>query len=177
MSSDLLPLPTIIFQTLFLAIAITVESSVLYNRIKLPRKNSVEYATALNLIATFLGWMLFFYIEPILPQALKFKLINYIFFHQLEKFSFTILFVCTFIIFWLTFAIKLIGIFILNKLSDPNYPLRTDRRFMEDVHQRHIRKTKNYPERRQALAILWGHAYSHSIILLILLLKDIIQGF
>lgn len=75
-----LPLRAIMFQILFLSIAIAVESFVLEKRLGLSRRVSIEYATSVNLFSTIFGWLIFFFLEPSLPQFLQKQLINFILF-------------------------------------------------------------------------------------------------
>lgn len=85
MFSFVLPLRAIVFQMLFLAIAIAIEAWVFQNRWKLGRKASVEYSIGLNLFSTCLGWLLFFALQPLLSTNLKKQIINYVFFNNIVE--------------------------------------------------------------------------------------------
>ncbi|HEY9836232.1 MAG TPA: filament integrity protein FraC, partial [Vampirovibrionales bacterium] len=163
------PLPTILLQTFFLTISVAIESSVFYARCQVSRKTSVEYALAINLISACVGWLFFFYIEPFLSPALKIQLITYVFLNQLGEGGLSLIFVLGFFVFWANFAIKLISLNLFNKLIDPAYPLKAESEVsLEENYRYSTRKIKKAPERRQSMAVLWGHCYSHSVIVLVL---------
>lgn len=177
MSLQVLPLPAILFQSFFLTIAIAIESSILHNHCNFSRKMSIEYAATINLMTAISGWLFFFYyVNWFLPDSIKIKLIAYIFLNGLATDTKALLFTLAFITFWVTYGIKLVSVNFLNKLCHPFYPLKEekDEDEMNEQSGRTFvkRKTKKYPERREAMALLWGHAYSHSAFLLILWLKD-----
>ncbi|WP_411268787.1 filament integrity protein FraC [Laspinema sp. D2d] len=168
------PLPTILLQTFFLTISVAIESSVFYSRCPVSRKTSVEYALAINLISACVGWFFFFYIEPFLSPPLKIQLITYVFLNQLGEGGLSLVFLIGFIVFWANFAIKLISLNLFNKVIDPTYPLKPEYEAdLENDSRYSTRKIKKAPERRQAMAVLWGHCYSHSVILFVLWIKDI----
>lgn len=166
----ILPITAIIFQAFFLLISIAIESNSLHREIRLSRKMSVEYALSMNLVAAVLGWILFFYLYKLLSPSIKIQLLEYIFFNRLRPNVGGWIILFAFVIFWLTFFVKVIVLVNLNRLSDPNYPLQEDD--PESPLGSSRRKIKKSPERRQALTVLWGHAYSNSTILAILLLKE-----
>ncbi len=169
----LLPLPTILLQTFFLTVSVAIESAVFYSRCQLSRKTSVEFALAINLISACVGWIFFFYIEPFLSPPLKIQLITYIFLNQLGDGGLSLIFLIGFILFWANFSLKLLSLNILNKIVDSAYPLKPESELnLEDVRY-YTRKVKKAPERRQAMAVLWGHSYSHSVILMVLWLKNL----
>lgn len=170
----LFPLPTILLQTFFLTISVAIESSVFYARCQVSRKTSVEYALTINLISAGMGWIFFFYVEPILSPSLKIQLITYVFLNQLEEGGLSLIFFIGFFLFWANFAIKLISLNLLNKIIDAAYPLKAEYAAnLEEDCRYYTRKVKKAPERRQAMAVLWGHSYSHSVILFVLWLKNI----
>lgn len=80
MSEAVLPIPTILFHTVFLLVTIAIEGSVFHRKFKLTRKTSIEYAISLNLYITVIGWLSFFYMQRVIPQPLKLQLLSYIFF-------------------------------------------------------------------------------------------------
>ena len=78
----ILPLRAIAFQALFLLMAIALEAVVLYQRLPYGYKTSVQYAATLNLLSTFLGWVVFFNLQTILPDDLRIQVISFLFFEQ-----------------------------------------------------------------------------------------------
>lgn len=85
MLAIVLPLRAVLFQILFLMIAVATESSIFHHRWRVSRKTSMEYAIALNLFSTTIGWLLFFIALPLLPVDLKQQIINFIFFNYFKR--------------------------------------------------------------------------------------------
>ena len=81
MFSLVLPLRAILFQLLFLLVAIAVEAIVFKERLNLTRRISLEYSASINLLSTVIGWLFFFTLEPALPLAWKGPLISYVLFN------------------------------------------------------------------------------------------------
>ncbi|WP_407650736.1 filament integrity protein FraC [Aerosakkonema funiforme] len=141
MFAVVLPLRAIMFQVLFLSIAIAVESFVLQKRLGLSRRVSIDYATSVNLLSTIFGWLIFFFLEPLLPQLLQKQLINFILFGNFFTPSFflssSIYFNSTFLaflVFLLTFLIEFICFNLLielNKILRSNLSNKTD--FESDI--------------------------------------------
>jgi hypothetical protein len=106
-----LPLRGIIFQCLLLLVAIALEAIVLRRQLRLGFQPSIRYASTLNLLAVVLGWIAFFIVEPLLPDALKLQVINYILFGDFfenalsENIEIALVMVGLFI-FFLTFWVK-----------------------------------------------------------------------
>ena len=82
MDFGVLPLRAIAFQGLFLLLAIALEAVILHQRLSLDIKTSVRYSTSMNLFSTFLGWIMFFIIQPLLPEDLRIQLISFFFFER-----------------------------------------------------------------------------------------------
>jgi hypothetical protein len=113
----LLPLGVILFNLLFLLVAIPIEAYVFNIRLKFDKKSSIFYALATNIFSGTLGWVIFFILEPNLPVGLKSELINYIFFNSFSSTNTqATLVLTTFIIFFITFLLKflLLQLFVLT---------------------------------------------------------------
>jgi len=82
MNFGVLPLRAIAFQILFLLVAIALEAIVLYRRLPYDYKTSVRYAATLNLFSTFIGWLIFFNVQQVLPEDLRVQLISFFFFER-----------------------------------------------------------------------------------------------
>jgi hypothetical protein len=178
MTEPVLPLQTILLQVLFLLVAIALEARVLQRRLSLTRRTSVEYATSINLLCAVMGWLGFFLLKNLLPQPLKTQLISYIFFDRLMEplpEGLSLVIVSTGIImFFSAFLIKLKGLQLLEALlqRSPEHqsslpPEKRRRRGLQDRLDQAIIKT----DPRQATTVLLANAYSHSAILLLLLLR------
>lgn len=177
-------LPTYLFQSVFLLVAIALEARVLYQRLYLTRRRSVEYATSINLLAAVIGWLAFFLLKDFLPLPIKSELVSYIFFDRfLAPFpeSFYLMLASTgVVVFFSAFLIKLKGLQLLEALLE-----RTpkDQSNSEQItsNQGRNRLRKGLSERlgravtrtdpSQATAILLANVYSHSAIALLLVLR------
>lgn len=82
MDFGVLPVRAIAFQILFLLIAISLEALILYQRLNLDYKTSVRYAASINLFSTFIGWVIFFNVQAVLPEDLRIQLISFFFFER-----------------------------------------------------------------------------------------------
>lgn len=77
-----LPLRMIVFQILFLLVAIALEAAVLRQRLRLGYQPSVHYATTVNLLAVSIGWLVFFIIEPLTPILVRSQIISFVLFDR-----------------------------------------------------------------------------------------------
>lgn len=102
------PLGVILFDFLFLLVAIPTEAFILNRRLKFDKKTSIFYAICINLFSSVIGWIIFFLSEPLLPIRFKSELIDYLFFNQL-RYAYhiqTFIIFTAFIIFFATFLLK-----------------------------------------------------------------------
>ncbi|MBE9036681.1 filament integrity protein FraC [aff. Roholtiella sp. LEGE 12411] len=116
------PIGAILFDFLFILIAIPIEAYVFSKRLKFDKKTSTFYAISMNLFSSVLGWFIFFLSEPILPIQLKSELISYVFFNNFKSSSAqTFLILTAFIIFFATFLMKffLLRILLLSLTEKP----------------------------------------------------------
>ncbi len=79
---EVLPLRAVIYQFLFLLIAIAVEGMIFHNVLKMEQKLSMQYSATVNLLSTVIGWVIFFMVQPILPSNLRLQIISYIFYER-----------------------------------------------------------------------------------------------
>lgn len=124
--SPIMPLGIILFDFLFLILAIPIEACVLKTRLKFDQKSSVFYATSINIFANISGWLIFFFVEPYLSPKYKSELLSYVFFNHFQLSStYNLILFIAFIIFCVTFLFKTITLklllFIWNK-SDKEKP-------------------------------------------------------
>ncbi|TAF08191.1 MAG: filament integrity protein fraC [Nostocales cyanobacterium] len=81
----ILPIGAILFETLFLLIAIPLEGYILNRSLKFDKKTSIFYAIAMNVFSSVIGWNVFFLLEPILSVSIKSELISYVFFNTFKN--------------------------------------------------------------------------------------------
>lgn len=154
-----LPLRAVIFQGLFLLVAIAIEAFVLQQQLKVPYKRSVDYSIFINLLSTVIGWFVFFNLQPFIPLDIKIRLI---FFDQWSGAASWII-PAAFSTFFLGFFIELKGLELLQRLlqiplpeSAPSTNTRSTR------YRKGISQTTS-----QAYVLLVANACSYSAILLL----------
>ena len=191
MKGMVLPLQTYLFQALFLLVAIALEARVLQRRLYLTRRTSVEYATSINLLTTVIGWLAFFLVQNLLPQPIKDQIISYVFFDRFlspQPESFQLMLISTGIVmFFSAFLIKLKGLQLLEAVLENAPQLQTSRESRPHGLFRNRRRRRRLSERLdeavsnsdpdRATAVLLANAYSHSAIVLILVLRFLEQQF
>ncbi|NJR16192.1 MAG: filament integrity protein fraC [Calothrix sp. CSU_2_0] len=171
---DILPLRAIVYQLLFLVLAIAIEAIVLQKRLGIGRKTSIQYTATVNLLSTVVGWMIFFTVEPWLPEDLRSQLISYIFFDSLANPPVLIGF--AFISFIGTFLLKLEGINLLELLLG----IKKD----EDIEAKEAAKFQGKRGKRvnfaivtsRPLAVLWANAFSFSAITFLIAVRIFFQA-
>ena len=178
-----LPLRAIISQILLLMVAIALEAGILRQRLRLGYKPSVQYAAALNLLATSLGWITFLNVEPLLPELVRSQIISFIFFNRFFVNSLSenlpILMVIAGIgIFFVAYWIKRLGLegllwLMEEKTEKPAVSPELTRQ------ERYERARKGRSKRSvtpvKTLAVLEANALSFSALLGLLLLRQFIE--
>ncbi|MGV0028737.1 filament integrity protein FraC [Phormidesmis priestleyi] len=166
---DVLPLRMVVYQLLFLVLAIAVESLVLQRRLGIDRKKCVQLAAAVNLLSTVVGWMVFFTVEPWLSETLRSQLMSYIFFDSLSNPP--ILVGLAFISFLSTFLLKLEGINLIELLSGDKKDAEPEAKQTAKFQGRRAQKESFAIVPSRALAVLWANAFSFSAITLIIAIR------
>lgn len=171
--TDVLPLRAIAFQLLFLVLAIAIEAAVLNVRLDLGRKVSMQYAATINLFTTVLGWIVFFVVEPLLPEPSRRMVIEYVFFGI--KSIPTVMIGVGFAIFLATFLLKLQGIEWLELLLEKN---KIAEKKSDEPPKFKGRRQQQNPvfeiEANRPLAVLWANAFSFTAISIILAIRILV---
>ena len=179
-----LPLRTIAFQTLFIMVAIALEAAVLRQRLRFGFKPSVRYAASINLLATSLGWIVFWGFELLAPEELKTQVISYILFDHFSPIAsnlwldnigiWTLL--AGLIIFFITFWVKLLGLeLLLWVLEVPSGQARPTEPSRKSKYNLARQTGKGYPQpSTQSTAVLQANALSFSVILLLLVVRTFV---
>ncbi|NET61692.1 MAG: hypothetical protein F6K47_37900 [Symploca sp. SIO2E6] len=185
MKEAVLPLETILFQTLLLLVAIALEARVFYYRLNFGRQTSVKYAVSINLLATIISWLSFFLLQHWLPQELEIEIINFVFFDRIaanQTQSITLLTVSLGIaVFFVTFIIKLKGLDLLQFILKEDTPTTEEEQEEEKkettgenwqtswanwINQVTVESNPN-----QAAAVLFANGCSFSGIVVVLLIR------
>jgi hypothetical protein len=168
-----LPIGTILFELLFLLVAIPIEAYVFHSSFKFDKKSSMFYAIVINVLSSVAGWIMFFLLEPILPLEIKSEIINYVLFNTFKSSSIQSFVVLTgFIIFFTTFLFKfslLKGLlFILNdSVKTEEITLSVSRR-----ERWHINNKVKLLNTNLATTTLIANSLSYTAITLILLIRS-----
>jgi hypothetical protein len=169
------PIGGVLFDFLFVLIAIPIEAYVLHSRLKFDKKSSTFYAISINLFSSVIGWFIFFVSEPLLPISVKSELINYMLFNNFKlpnTQSLIILTAC--IIFFATFLMKF---FILRVLllslneqvakkeqeDEPKTSMRQQRRRFSRI---------NFQNTNLVTTVLIANSLSYTAITIILLFRS-----
>ncbi len=179
-----LPLRAIAFQTLFILVAIALEAAVLRQKLRFGFQPSMRYAASINLLATSLGWIIFWAFEIFAPEELKTQVISYILFNHFSPMESNLwienvglwTISAGLLIFFLTFWVKLKGFqLLLWALEVPSGEERPKVLTRRDKYLLARRSGKGYPQpSNQATAILQANALSFSAILVLLVLRAVV---
>ncbi len=157
------PLRAIVFQCLFLLIAIALEGWSLRRYLRLPYKDSIKYSATLNLLSTVSGWVAFFGLETLVPTDVKLSLIL---FDQWYGDIATLIILAGFATFFLTVAVELKGLQLLQTLLEVPPQAVVDIKSRRSSGLRDLR-TSTGSSNNPAYAVLVANAMSYSAILIL----------
>ncbi|MEH2052223.1 filament integrity protein FraC [Nostoc sp.] len=171
------PIGGILFDLLFVMIAIPIEAYVLHSRLKFDKKTSTFYAISINLFSSVIGWFIFFVSEPLLPIQVKSELINYMLFNSFKLPSTQTLIILTAcIIFFATFLMKfLILRVLLFSLHEPVAKKEAKEEEETKISQRQQRlrlSSVNFQNTNLVTTILIANSLSYTAITIILLFRS-----
>jgi len=163
MFSIQIALRTILTRLSRVLIAIAIESWFLRRYLKVTPRKSVEYATAINLLAEVLGIVSFLWIYSRLPEAVEDDWIVYIMVGEVPRFSMTLLAI-TVIYFIAYLLLKFNGLIFYRYLSEiPAQPA-------QPVEQKSSFFSMSSEMQNSLRAIVRGHTASYVVILILTLL-------
>lgn len=174
---EVLPLRAVVFQSLFLLIAIALEAPIFYRTLDLDYKASMQSAISVNLLSTFIGWLCFFLGQPFLPIEWQVQLISFIFFEQFHADPLLlnvapVLVVLTLGMFLGTFLIKLQGLEFLDLLLErKQQPSSAIAEKAIRFRQKQAQQLVGFRANSRIYAVLVANAASFSAILLLLFLR------
>lgn len=156
--SDVVPLRAILFQSLFILVAIATESPFLRYFFQYSWQKSVEVSSALNLFAFIFGWLIIYNAIDGLSLTLKQDLIKGIFFNQITlSLRSWLVFGCTILFFALWIA-KMGALICLDMI----------REFSMEAPTKHLEKMESATNSGKLLWLLGAHAVSYSLIMLMI---------
>jgi hypothetical protein len=167
------PLGAILFNFLFLLVAIPIEAYVFYKRLKFDRKTSTFYAISVNLFSSAIGWFLFFVLEPILPIYFKAELINFVFFNIFKSANTQSLLILTaFIIFFTTILMKSFLLQLFVFLLSENMGKKKDTLESPQRLQWRMATRARFQSTNLVTTTLIANSLSYTAITLILLIRN-----
>ena len=168
---EVFPLGIILFDLLFLLVAIPIEAYVLNIRLNFDKKSSIFYAICVNFFSSAIGWFICFFLEQyLLPESWRLELINLVFFNRLssssELYSSIVFFAS--IAFFITFIMKLIilKLLIFSMREAGSAPLQTQPSLIRRYSRRNSKA--KIVNTNLVLTVLIANALSYSAILVIL---------
>ncbi|EKF02035.1 hypothetical protein FDUTEX481_07286 [Tolypothrix sp. PCC 7601] len=168
-----LPIGAILFDLLFILMAISIEGYCFNRRLKFDKKTSIFYAISINLFSSVIGWVAFFVIEPMLPLQLRTELINYIFFNTVKYSNTqTVIILSAFIIFFATFIVKLFllrGFSLL--LNEEFWKKREETTSNEPPNWRKLKRSKLISNNLVS-TLLIANSLSYTAITFVLLIRN-----
>lgn len=181
----ILPLRMIVFQILFLMVAIAIEAGILRQRLRLGFQTSVQYAFVTNLAAVVTGWLAFLVIEPLLTAELRSQLISYVLFNRILPDGWTteagaILLAIALVSFFGTLFVKAKGLELFLRSDNAWKPLeQKPKKLARDERYAKARGgglNLTPGKVRFTDTVIQANAASFSVILLLLLLRSLIDG-
>ncbi|MBN3960308.1 filament integrity protein FraC [Nostoc sp. NMS8] len=170
------PIGGILFDLLFVMIAIPIEAYVLHSRLKFDKKTSTFYAISINLFSSVIGWIIFFVSEPLLPIQVKSELINYMLFNSFKLPSTQTLIILTAcIIFFATFLMKFFILrVLLFSLHEPvvKKEAKEEENKISQRQQRLRLSSVNFQNTNLVTTILIANSLSYTAITIILLFRS-----
>ena len=178
------PLKAVVFQILFLLVAIALEAMVLRQNLRLGYKQSVRYAAAINLLTVVVGWLAFLSIEPLFKPRLQAQVISYVLFDNLITNTLKpqmgwIILLMGLVAFFMTLILKLKGLeLIMRALGTWSLPAKPKNLSRKERYLRSRTGTTQYKEAasRFSIAVLQANALSFSAILLLLIMRSYVFG-
>jgi hypothetical protein len=168
------PIGGILFDLLFVMVAIPIEAYVLHSRLKFDKKTSTFYAISINLFSSVIGWFIFFVSEPVLPIQVKTELINYMFFNSFKSLSTQPLIILTAcMIFFATFLMKFFILRVL--LFSLHEPVAKKKEEEPPKTQRQIRRSFTkiaFQNTNLVTTVLIANSLSYTAITIIVLFRS-----
>ncbi len=167
----ILPIGVVLFNILFLLVAIPIEAYILNMRLGFDKKSSIFYAISMNLFSGVIGWTIFFLIEPILPGQWRAELISYVFFSTFQNSNIeTVLIFTVLVIFFTTFLIK-VSLLKVLLITLNGIPIKEETQTPERSRRKRTNKNK-IQNTNLVTTTLIANSLSYSAITLILLIHQ-----
>lgn len=176
MFSTVLPLRSVAFQAFCLLVAIAIESWVLWRNLGITPRQSLQFATTINLLCTVVGWLVFFAVQPLLPEPFRQVVLGFIFFNQWADPMAVWFILLGFIIFFASFALKLLGLEYLRLLllTPEEWKARQENEVSSRPRLGKAPPIRDRKPSTQASAVLTANALSYSAITVLLFLRFVL---
>lgn len=169
-----LPIGAMLFQFLFLLVAIPIEAFVLHRWLKFDKKTSAFYAIAMNVFSSVLGWIFFFLFEPVLPINIKSEIINYVFFNRFKGNDIQSLLILTsFILFFATFLMKFFLLkFLIITLDESGVSRQTQLAGISGRELKQISERNKLQNTTLVTTTLIANSFSYTAITILMLIRN-----
>lgn len=169
------PFGVILFDFLFLLVAIPVEAFILNKRLKFDKRTCSFYAIAINLFSNVIGWVVFFILEPNnFFGSYKSQLINFLLYNRLNDQVYGAIVMAAFTTFFGTLMIKfaLLKLFVIA-LSNPGEKKAAPETENTILLQRKSRRgsRKGFQSTSLFTTILIANSFSYSAITLVVMFR------
>ena len=162
--SDVIPLRAILFQGLFILVAIAAESPFYHYFFQFSWQKSVEVSSVINLFAVVFGWLIIFNAIDDLSLSLKQDLIQGIFLTQVSSSLRSLLVIICSIMFFALWVAKMAAFISLEIIKE----------FSPDSPSRSLQKMEEVTSSRKLLWMLGAHSASYSLIILMMSLGGVV---
>jgi|GEM_PF-665705 hypothetical protein len=160
------PFGTILFDFLYLLLAIAVEAYFLNSRLSFDKKTSILYAVGMNCFSKVIGWTIFFLlIYSKLPiEGLKLSILQFVFFNRIEPSMYYSVFFWSVIIFMVTLFLKLYILKLLVQLLNEEKKVAEPEIITRRINNRRGSQTLTRESRDLFLTVLLANAISYTVI-------------
>ncbi len=169
------PFGVILFDFLFILIAIPIEAYIFNKRLKFDKRTSTFYAISINVFSNAIGWIVFFLVEPTsFFNDYKIQMISFLLYNRLDGNMYGGIVMGAFTIFFGTLMVKflLLKLFVLA-LSDPGQKKSEEEQLESVIFGRKSRRGYKRAWQNTSLftTTLIANSLSYSAITLVVLFR------
>lgn len=179
-SVQIFPTGIIVFDFLFLLVAIPVEAYILNKKLKFDKRTSSFYAIAMNVFSNVIGWIIFFFLEQSsVFDSYKVDIINYILYNRFSATLSGSIVLAGFITFFGTLIVKFLLLkLLIISLSNPGDKKPEPEPESSVLLMRRSRRGKKMAWQSTSLltTTLLGTAFSYTAITVVIVLRLFTTG-
>ena len=176
-----LPLPWIFLQVFLLSLSIAIEAIVLQQKLRLTRKQSIEFSISINLLSAIVLWLVFFVFQILAPEQEKLHILSIIFFnnlHGLDRWTtiYPVLTIIATMMFILIFFVEFKALQLLQEISQFFYEHRepTPTEFMVLINR--INTTLFQSDAETSTTVFQANLFSHIVTIAMIIFLNVYRG-